>query len=157
MDDLTIRRAGETDVDELVRLRLAFLDDVRGPGAVAAVPDLAAATRSWAESGTATGALASWLARLDGETVAATSLALHEVPPLPDDPRTRDGYLLNVYVVPRARRRGIARALLDEAAAAAASLGVRRLTLFATPEGEPLYRSEGFRTDPRWMARPIAR
>ena len=41
--------------------------------------------------------------------------------------------------------------------AAAPALGLRRLTLFATPDGEPLYGSEGFRTDPRWMAKPIGR
>jgi GNAT superfamily N-acetyltransferase len=50
----------------------------------------------------------------------------------------------NVYVVPAARRRGIARALMRVLMDEIATLGIGRLTLGASAEGRPLYAGLGF-------------
>ena len=54
--------------------------------------------------------------------------------------------LYDVGVLPRARRRGYGRALTLAALAHARDLGCANVTLNATPEGELLYRSVGFRS-----------
>lgn len=56
----------------------------------------------------------------------------------------REGLILNVYVEPAHRRRGIARRLMEQIIAWAPATGIVRLVLHASTEGRPLYESLGF-------------
>lgn len=63
------------------------------------------------------------------------------------------GEIKRMYVVPRARRRGVARALLEALEAEARSLGIEALILETgerQPEAIALYRSAGFERCPCW-------
>ena len=73
------------------------------------------------------------------------------MPPLPEDARTLEGYLVNMYVKPEHRLRGIGKALLDECLADARASGLRRLNLHATDAARPLYHQVGFTSNDRWM------
>lgn len=55
-----------------------------------------------------------------------------------------EGLVLNVYVEPQWRRRGLARRLMTEILGWAASAGVVRLVLHASADGRPLYEALGF-------------
>ena len=67
-------------------------------------------------------------------------------PPALADPGGREGYVLNVYTRPEARRMGLARALMDRLVDEARSIGVRRMWLRTSPEGKALYVGMGFVT-----------
>jgi len=54
------------------------------------------------------------------------------------------GYIWSVYVDPRFRRRGIARALCERAIAYLDTLGCTTVVLHASEAGEPLYEQLGF-------------
>ena len=155
-----VRRATADEHDVVAGLRLAFIADHRG----LAVDDLdhgyRAHTRAFVRDRSADGRLVSWLASdpddpTSDATVGIVSALLADVPPRPDDPRTLEGYVINMYVVPEARRRGVARALLAACEAGAGDLGVRGLYLFATEDGRPLYEQDGFEPDPRWMRKAL--
>jgi GNAT superfamily N-acetyltransferase len=60
------------------------------------------------------------------------------------DPTTEPARIRAFFVAPRAARRGMARRLYDECAAAAKNFGFTRLELVATMPGVPLYRALGF-------------
>ncbi len=60
-----------------------------------------------------------------------------------------------MYVRPPFRRRGVGRALLEECLAAAQQLSLRRLLLYATDDGLPLYTSVGFSSNLMWMERAV--
>ncbi|WP_421118335.1 GNAT family N-acetyltransferase [Aquihabitans daechungensis] len=151
----TIRRATDADLDDLCRLRLAFIADLRGVDPAEFDPAFVAATREFFVATMADGRLVSWLAELDRTSAGVVSVLTADVPPLPERPLAHEGYIVNMYVDPRGRRRGIARALLDAAIAAAPSLGFRGFFLHATTEGRPLYASAGFVDDPRIMLLPV--
>jgi len=151
---MQIRAASvDEDLDTLCRLRLEFVADHRG----IAVADLSSAfvdaTRVWLSDSHRDGRLRSWLATMDGSPVGSTSLALHDLPPRPEDHRSVDGRLLNVWVQPACRRRGVATALLEACLAAGPALGVRSWSLHATDDGRPLYASLGFVDNLAWMER----
>ena len=151
---MRIRAAAvERDLDTLCRLRLEFVADHRG----LAVRDLSGAfveaTRSWLDSSHRGGRLRSWLAEVDGRAVGLTSLALHDLPPRPEDHRCVDGRLLNVWVEPTHRRVGIGSALLAACLDAGPDLGVRSWSLHATDDGRPLYERHGFVDNLAWMER----
>jgi GNAT superfamily N-acetyltransferase len=51
------------------------------------------------------------------------------VPPLPEDERTAEGWVIALWVRTDHRRRGVATRLLDDCRSAAATSGIRRLLL----------------------------
>lgn len=96
----------------------------------------------------------SWLADEGGLIIGVVTMLLLDLAPRPEDVSGREGYIVNMYVLPSHRGRGVGRALLGECLEAATELSLRRLLLYATDDGQPLYASAGFATNPRWMELP---
>ncbi|MEZ5141239.1 MAG: GNAT family N-acetyltransferase [Acidimicrobiales bacterium] len=91
----------------------------------------------------------------DDAVLGIVSLQLQPVPPRPDDLRPHEGHVLNMYVVPWARGRGVGRVLFEACLSSADALGVRRFHLLATPDGRPLYESAGFAANPDVLERRV--
>ncbi len=85
----------------------------------------------------------------DGDAfVGAGGVSYYRVMPTFHNPTGRCAYIMNMYVRPAYRRRGIATAILDVLVADARRQGVGRIGLEATDMGRPLYEKFGF-TDAR--------
>ena len=56
------------------------------------------------------------------------------------------GYVLNVFVEPEYRKRGLAQALMSECMDEARRRGVRVVALHASQKGQPVYEKLGFTT-----------
>ena len=67
-----------------------------------------------------------------------------EFPPHFLDEEPRRAYLLNFYVAPEMRGRGLARELLGLAVAEAKARGIKVVSLHASKFGKPLYERNGF-------------
>lgn len=90
------------------------------------------------------------------QPVAGIGLMLIDWPPHPSHPVSdRRGYVLNVYVEPAYRRRGLARELMQLAEAEFARRGVQFAILHATEAGRDLYAGLGWSATTE-MAKPIA-
>jgi GNAT superfamily N-acetyltransferase len=101
----------------------------------------------WLERMLAAGRYVGWL--VEDDEVAAASAGFFELdwPPHPFDPAaTGRGYLLNFWVEPAYRKRGLARLLVREAVAESRRRGLRVTTLHASAAGRPVYEKEGFRS-----------
>lgn len=151
---MRVRPAEPDDLDTICELRLRFLAEERGPEGIDAA--FAEVTRSFLERHVRADTIRSWLAETsdakgDATAIGGVSMLLLDMAPRPGDPRSTDGYLIHMYVEPEQRRRGVGRQLLDAATAAAPELGVRRLLLFSTAAGRPLYESAGFAPDDDWL------
>ena len=85
-------------------------------------------------------------AMLDGGVpVAGIGLMLIDWPPHPSHPtQDKRGYVLNVFVEPAYRKRGLARELMRLAEAEFARRGVGYAILHTTAKGRPLYQDEGW-------------
>lgn len=83
---------------------------------------------------------------LDGDVVAAAiGLMSIEWPPHPAHPtQGQRGYVLNVFVEPAYRRRGLASALMKLAEAEFAQRGIGFAVLHATEVGKPVYAGLGW-------------
>lgn len=155
---MQIRPAGRGDLDRLSHLRLEFLADVHGVPVSALTDELLEPTRTFTTSTFDAGQLHSWLAvdagdgsDGDGELAGGVSVVLMPAPPRPGDVRAWEGYVINMYVRPPWRRRGLGRQLFDACLSGAPALGVRRFFLMATPDGRPLYEENGFATNDTWL------
>ncbi len=86
-----------------------------------------------------------WIAHAGSATVGSGSLLVNLIIPQPGHPGDRFGRVQSLYVVPAARRRGIARALMHELLDYARSALFVRLVLHPSEEGRALYAELGFR------------
>jgi ribosomal protein S18 acetylase RimI-like enzyme len=76
---------------------------------------------------------------------ASIGLLLLDWPPHVLHPSTSErGYILNLFVEPQYRRRGLARALVELCLAESRRRNLAVVTLHASAEGRPLYESLGF-------------
>lgn len=98
----------------------------------------------WARAKLADGSYVGWLTEEDGHVVAGAGMLLMDFPPHWMDPQPVRAYLLNVYVEPAFRKRGLARNLLEMAVNDALRRGIKVVSLHASKFGRPLYALNGF-------------
>jgi GNAT superfamily N-acetyltransferase len=99
---------------------------------------------AWFHDAVGAGTYVSFVAEEDGAAVASGSLLIHVAIPRPGFDSDREGRVQSVYVVPAARRRGIARALMDAIVAHARDARLIRLTLHPSDEARTFYEQLGF-------------
>jgi ribosomal protein S18 acetylase RimI-like enzyme len=137
--DTTIRRAGPQDLDALAVLFDAYRRFYGQPA------DLARA-RDWLRSRMRFGETVVLIAERDGLAAGFTQLY-----PMHSSVRTARTWILNdLYVADQARRRGVARALLDAAARFARDDGAAGISLETTRDNaaaRALYRAAGWHED----------
>ena len=105
------------------------------------------AAEPWTARMIADGKYLGWILSDDQKTIASAGLLILDWPPHPLDPTGQArAYLLNVYVEPEYRRRGLARELISYCLAEARRRNIRVVSLHASSEGRPLYESLGFRS-----------
>ncbi|MBL1104738.1 GNAT family N-acetyltransferase [Streptomyces sp. 5-8] len=147
-----VRRARPEDAGEVLRLRQVMIDSLWGTGQ--------AGSTEWHAESLPT--LRERLAEEDGNFVAFVAdradrpgaLAALAAGTLdyrvgkPGNPHGRVGHVFSVATDPDARRRGYARACMEELLAWFRARGAGHVLLNASPEAEPLYASLGFTRDP---------
>jgi GNAT superfamily N-acetyltransferase len=106
---------------------------------------MAAPFRRWLAKHLDLGSYFGFVVEQDGVPVASVGLMEIDWPPHPAHPDdARRGYVLNLFVEPDWRGRGIARGLMEASERAFAERGVAYAILHATAAGRPLYERLGW-------------
>lgn len=137
-------RADLSRLDQLVITRLEVLRAANGLDADHDLSEVAAQSRDYYRRALADGSHTGYLAFDDGRFVGAGGVSYFRVMPTCHNPTGEKAYIMNMYVRPAYRRRGIATRLLDLLVADARARGVRHISLEATDAGRPLYTKYGF-------------
>ena len=104
------------------------------------------ASEPWLARMIAEGKYLGWITTHEGRAIASGGLLILDWPPHPFDPvGEKRGYLLNFFVDPEHRRRGLARALVELCLAEARRRSIGVVSLHASAEGRPVYEQLGFR------------
>jgi GNAT superfamily N-acetyltransferase len=86
-----------------------------------------------------------WIVEEDGRIAGSAGLLIVDWPPHPLNPdSTQRAYLLNVFVEPAFRKRGLAHALIEQCLAEARRRHIRVVTLHSSDAGRPVYENFGF-------------
>ena len=128
---------------EVARLRVRMLEELDGMGGENPLA-LVAAIEAFLERRFGSGSHFTSVAEDAGHLVGIASLEVFERLPYPGNLSGREGYVLNVYVEPDSRRRGLAGALLRDLLGLARREGVGRLWLHASAGGRGIYEAAGF-------------
>ena len=140
---IVFEQASSADIDELIRMRIAYMADDRGTVSDSEreamkrqLPDYFAR-----KLGTE---LIAFAAKDQSRIVSTAFLHIIEMPANSVLPNGLYGVVLNVYTEPDYRGRGLCTGLLKELIAYGKERGLGRIDLQATPEGAPIYRKAGF-------------
>lgn len=111
----------------------------------ASLREMTDAFRLWLQPRLADGSYFGWLIEKSGTVVAGIGMMILDWPPHPSHPTdARRGYVLNVFVEPEHRRKGLARRLMAEVSAEAQRRGVGYVILHATRQGRAMYETLGW-------------
>ena len=146
-----IREATATDIPVLARHRAAMFRDM-GQLALDSEALLAAETADYLRNALPRGEYLGWVAESSapsGEIIGGVGVQLRPILPRPGS--SGDGLelgpeaiVLNMYVEPAWRRRGIGEALMRSLLAALAERKLRQIVLHASDDGRRLYERLGF-------------
>lgn len=140
-----IRVAGPADVDALVRLRLLMFEAMGTSQPDLVAPEWLVATRAWFERVLSRDDARILVAEVDGQVVSCGVAEVTHIGPSPGCPNGLVGVINNIATVIEGRGRGwgrrITRGLVDWLDT---ETDVRRIDLFATPDGARIYRDLGF-------------
>jgi len=100
----------------------------------------------WVRERLIDGRYVGWLTEEDERVVAGAGVLFMDFPPHWMDPEPIRAYLLNVYVDPGFRGRGLAKKLLEIAMNDARRRGIKVMSLHASEFGRPLYERNGFKS-----------
>jgi ribosomal protein S18 acetylase RimI-like enzyme len=147
-----IRRATVEDAGAIAEQRVRMFEDA-GLSSETKMVRMLANFIVWVRGKLEDGSYAGWLVEEDGRLVGGAGLWVMDWPPhfLDDEPRR--AYLLNFYVAPEMRRRGLAHDLLALAVAESKARGVKVVTLHASKFGKLVYEQNGFKMSNEMMLR----
>jgi GNAT superfamily N-acetyltransferase len=142
--------------DPMFETRLATVADVELIGRQAdgeAMRAMIASFVPWVRERLRLGTYVAWLVEEDGRVVAGAGMLLMDFPPHWMDAEPVRAYLLNFYVEPEFRRRGLAYELLKTAVNDARRRGIKVISLHASKFGKPSYERYGFEPTNEMMLR----
>lgn len=124
-----------------------------GPNAKDSVLDAMSRTfEPWVHERIAAGKYLGWIAEENGRVAGSAGLLILDWPPhLLHPTETQRAYLLNVYVEPEFRKRGLAHQLLERSMAEARERKICVVTLHTSDAGRAVYEKFGFRPTSEMM------
>lgn len=142
--EITLRPATLGDVPEILQQRCGMYHDM-GPTDAAGLAAMVESSEAYLRVALADGSIRAWLA-MTSDCRAAGGGMVSITPRLsrPYFPQCREASILNVYVYPEFRRRGIARQLMQVMIEWCRAEGFPHVSLHASKDGRPLYESLGF-------------
>ncbi|HYA18292.1 MAG TPA: GNAT family N-acetyltransferase [Bryobacteraceae bacterium] len=102
--------------------------------------------RAWLEPKLGAGTYLGWIVEHEGAPIAGVGMFILDWPPHiwhPTDDRR--AYILNMYVEPEHRGKGLAKRLMEISTGYAKSLGIRYMVLHASEAGRPIYARLGWK------------
>ncbi len=141
--DLAIREAIPADIPEILRQRRGMYMDM-GYTDERKLEAMASLSASYLAKAMSDSSFHAWLAYSGERAVGGSALIISPWLAHPYDQECRKATILNVYVYPEYRRRGVARQLMETMIEWCRSQGFARVTLHASDDGRHLYESMGF-------------
>ncbi|MCW4020690.1 MAG: GNAT family N-acetyltransferase [Candidatus Bathyarchaeota archaeon] len=145
VDKITFRRAQFEDLETLVDYRVRFLNESQNHLDDEETKVVREELRTYFSKAVPSNKFIGWLAEYNGKVLGTGGLVLWQIPGRYGSESGRLGYVLNMYTIPEARKRGICTRLLNELIKEAKALGLNFLSLHAAQQGINIYEKAGFK------------
>jgi GNAT superfamily N-acetyltransferase len=142
--EVTLRPVTLADIEIILRHRREMFREMGGHYAEL-LERFELASRSYFQIALTAGGYYGVFAELRGEVVAGGGIVIVDWPGSPLNFEPKRAWILNVYVEPLERRRGLARLIMEALIDWCRSNGFRSVALHASEDGHQVYEKLGFR------------
>jgi len=139
-----IHRIGITEIPVLIEYRLAYLAELQGTRDEEYKTQLKKDLEIYFRKSLKEGRFFALYAELEGKIVSFGGMIIKEIPGDTSKSSYLEGDILNMYTIPEARRQGISSLILEQLLSEAKSMGISKVALHTSKDGEILYRKFGF-------------
>jgi len=139
-----IRRVEEPDIPAMTAARLAYLTEMQGARSGEYLLELQQNLQSYFAQTIREGSFFALLAEYEGKVVSYGAMVLKRIPGDLNQSSYLEGDILNMYTLHEYRRKGISTMILRQLLMEAKTMGVSKVALHCSKDGEPLYRKFGF-------------
>lgn len=146
---IAIRRADVNDIQTVIDMRTAFLREESGTPISEAV-DIKY-IRQYVEEMLPSGEYLVWLAECDGKTIGTGGLVFFHRPPGFTANTDLNAMIFSMYTIPEFRGQGIATRILEHMIQYVSTTRARKIILYATDMGRPVYERFGFKPVENYM------
>jgi GNAT superfamily N-acetyltransferase len=148
---IEFRKAGISDVTDLIHMRVEFLNEVQKLKSSAGEGELYFSLKEYFTENMNTDRFIAWVATDNGVIVGTSGLYLYSLPPSYKIKTGKVAYIMNMYTKPAYRGRGIAPTLFGRLIEESKERGCHKISLHATDMGRPLYLKFGFKASDNEM------
>jgi GNAT superfamily N-acetyltransferase len=146
---LKIRKVELSDVPELVAYRLDYLAELQGERDEVNKIGLQEELVSYFFKALDEKRFFALVAEYERKTVGFGGMVIKQIPGDFNKSSYLEGDILNMYTVPEARRQGISSLILERLLLEAGAIGISKVALHTSKDGEKLYGNFGF-TEPEY-------
>ena len=142
--EIHIREAGVEDLKHILHHRRAMFKEM-GFQDPAVLDNVESLSREYFGEALRIGRYRGWIAEgLNAQIVGGGGIVIAEWPGYPGENHAARAWILNMYTEPGARRRGVAKRLMEAMIEWCRTKGFRAVSLHASSAGRPLYETIGF-------------
>jgi GNAT superfamily N-acetyltransferase len=124
--------------------RIGYLTEMQGERSEAYRQELQQKLQVYFIQAMQEGSFFALMAEYEGTVVSYGGMILKKIPGDFNQSSYLEGDILNMYTLPEYRRKGISSRILEELLKEAKTMGVSKVALHCSKDGEPLYRKFGF-------------
>jgi len=146
---ISIRIIAPEDVEVLTAYRLDYLTELQGERSNEYKLKLKDELEIYFRKSIQNGSFYAILAEYNNHVISFGGMVIKQIPGDFNKATYQEGDILNMYTIPAARRQGISSMILAELLKTAKSMGISKVALHTSKDGEQLYRKFGF-TDPAY-------
>lgn len=143
-EKIKIRRVEEPDISLMTATRIDYLTEMQGNRPDQYKNDLQQNLQLFFKQSMKDGSFFALLAEYEGKIVSYGGMILKKIPGDFNQSSYLEGDILNMYTLPEYRRKGISSMILSQLLNEAKSMGISKVALHCSKDGEPLYRKFGF-------------
>jgi GNAT superfamily N-acetyltransferase len=148
METIIFKRADESDIPAMIRLRIEFFEEHFGKQEAATEQTLREQLDIYFRKALKNNSYVSWFAEIDKQPVGIGGMVIRERAGNFKNPEGKDAYIMSMFTRPEHRRKGISTGILNRLVNSGREMGIRFFELHATPEGEQVYLKNGFLLHP---------
>ena len=144
LESLRIRRVEVSDVPLMTASRIGYLAEMQGERSETYKKELQKKQDVFFLQTMQEGSFFALMAEYEGKAVSYGGMILKKIPGDFNQSSYLEGDILNMYTLPEYRRNGISSRILEELLKEARTMGISKVALHCSKDGEPLYRKFGF-------------
>lgn len=144
ISQITIRKVEEADIDAMTEHRLNYLAELQGPRSEDYKAVLKKELSGYFRKSMKEGTFYAVLAELNREMLAFGGMVIKKIPGDFNKSSYLEGDILNMYTLPKVRKKGLSSMILRELIRKAREMGISKLALHTSKDGEHMYRKFGF-------------